>query len=322
MLNEQTAAIVKKFKGKILKEFIPSFLLSQYKDELFIEYESFSQCVDEYFSQAVKQKEVNKNQSKESAIWSKMNKIKEDQEKRIQGLQKEQDLSEFKAILLQKYMDDVQAIIDILNVMTNSGIPWNEIKKQIKEERKANNPLANMIFKMNFEKNQISLILDAVNEDDTFEQMFKVDDRYLSNFDPVVVIDIDIDISAQLNIRKYFEIKKKSLEKEKKTKDASVVAIQQAEQAALRDLEKHKVQTMKVNKNRKVFWFEKFSWFVTSENYLCIGGKDAHQNEMIVKKYMDKGDLFLHCELHGAAVVILKNPSNGLIPPISIEEAA
>ena len=76
------------------------------------------------------------------------------------------------------------------------------------------------------------------------------------------------------------------------------------------------------HKNRKVFWFEKFSWFITSENYLCIGGKDAHQNELLVKKYMDKGDLFMHCELHGAAVVILKNPSNGVIPPMSIEEAA
>ena len=41
---------------------------------------SFDECVDEYFSQAEKQKEVNKNQSKESAIWSKMNKIKQDQE--------------------------------------------------------------------------------------------------------------------------------------------------------------------------------------------------------------------------------------------------
>ena len=107
--------------------------------------------------------------------------------------------------------------------------------------------------------------------------MFKVDDRYISNFDPVIVIDIDIDISAQLNIRKYFEIKKRSMEKEMKTKGASIVAIQHAEKAALRDLEKHKMTVMKDhNKNRKVFWFEKFSWFVTSENYLVIGGKDAH----------------------------------------------
>ena len=77
----------------------------------------------------------------------------------------------------------------------------------------------------------------------------------------------------------------------------------------MKDLEKHKMTVLKdKSKNRKVFWFERFLWFITSENFLVIGGKDAHQNELLVKKYMDKGDLFLHCELHGAAVCILKNP--------------
>ena len=101
-----------------------------------MEYDSFDQCVDEYFSQSEKQKEVNKCQSKESAIWHKMNRIKEDQEKRISGLQKEQVLSEFRALLLTKYIFEVQAIIEILQIMTNSGISWSEISRQIKEERK------------------------------------------------------------------------------------------------------------------------------------------------------------------------------------------
>lgn len=106
--------------------------------------------------------------------------------------------------------------------------------------------------------------------------MFQIDDQYVTNFDPVMKVDIDLGISAQLNIRRYFEIKKKSYEKERKTKDAAVVAIQHAEITAIRDLEKHKITMMKDSaKNRKVFWFEKFSWFVTSENYLVIGGKDA-----------------------------------------------
>ena len=36
----------------MLKEFIPVFLLKQYEEaqELFMEYESFDECVDEYFS--------------------------------------------------------------------------------------------------------------------------------------------------------------------------------------------------------------------------------------------------------------------------------
>lgn len=60
--------------------------------------------------------------------------------------------------------------------MTNSGISWGEIQRQIKEERKANNPLANLIYSMNFEKNQISLILDAVNEDEEEDEKFQIDD--------------------------------------------------------------------------------------------------------------------------------------------------
>jgi predicted ribosome quality control (RQC) complex YloA/Tae2 family protein len=55
--------------------------------------------------------------------------------------------------------------------------------------------------------------------------MFQIEDKFISNFDPVARVEIDLTISAQLNIRKYFEIKKKSYEKENKTKDAAVTAI-------------------------------------------------------------------------------------------------
>jgi hypothetical protein len=34
---------------------------------------------------------------------------------------------------------------------------------------------------------------------------------------------------------------------------------------------------------RKPHWFERFHWFISSENYLVISGRDAQQNELIVK---------------------------------------
>ena len=40
--------------------------------------------------------------------------------------------------------------------------------------------------------------------------------------------------------------------------------------------------------SRKAFWFEKFYWFITSENFLVISGRDAQQNEVLVKKYLKK----------------------------------
>lgn len=36
---------------------------------------------------------------------------------------------------------------------------------------------------------------------------------------------------------------------------------------------------------RKSAWYERFNWFISSENYLVISGRDAQQNELIVKRY-------------------------------------
>jgi predicted ribosome quality control (RQC) complex YloA/Tae2 family protein len=32
---------------------------------------------------------------------------------------------------------------------------------------------------------------------------------------------------------------------------------------------------------RKVHWFEKFNWFISSEGYLVLSGRDAQQNEQV-----------------------------------------
>ena len=189
----------------------------------------------------------------------------------------------------------------------------------VKEERKANNPFANLIYKIDFDKNQVSLMLDAVDDDDPLG--IQIDEQYLDNFDQVAKVDIDLGISAQLNIKKYFEIKKKSHQKEIKTKGAADTAIELAKKTAERDFEKLKQNQIKTVQ-RKVFWFEKFIWFISSENYLVIGGRNAQQNEVLVKKYMDKSDLFMHSELHGAAVCIIRNPSGLPVPSITLNEAA
>ena len=142
----------------------------------------------------------------------------------------------------------------------------------IKEERKNNNPLAALIHKINFERNSISLVLDADEDDQSIG--LEVDDYLKNNFAPVMQVEVDLSISAQLNVRRYFEIKKKSYSKEQKTKDAAEIAIKAAEQAAAKDLARFKQQKVS-SLQRKVFWFEKFIWFISSENYLVIGGRTA-----------------------------------------------
>jgi predicted ribosome quality control (RQC) complex YloA/Tae2 family protein len=75
-------------------------------------------------------------------------------------------------------------------------------------------------------------------------------------------------------------------------------------------------------------WYERFRWFHTSDGFLVIGGRNADQNEELVKKYMDRGDLFFHTQASGAPATILKatGPSEAArdvdIPESSREEAA
>jgi predicted ribosome quality control (RQC) complex YloA/Tae2 family protein len=57
---------------------------------------------------------------------------------------------------------------------------------------------------------------------------------------------------------------------------------------------------------QKKLWYHRFRWFVTSDGVVVLGGRDASQNEELVKKYMTGNDLFVHADVHGASVVIVR----------------
>ena len=52
-----------------------------------------------------------------------------------------------------------------------------------------------------------------------------------------------------------------------------------------------------------------------------IGGRDQQQNELIVKRYLRSGDIYVHADLSGASSVVIKNPGGGTVPPKSLAEA-
>ena len=133
-------------------------------------------------------------------------------------------------------------------------------------------------------------------------------------------VEIDLDLSAQANARKVYHAKKSAGTKERKTLESHSVAMKSAEKKTKQTL-KEMAAITNINKARKVFWFEKFFWFVSSENYLVIAGRDMQQNELIVKKYMRAGDLYVHADLHGASSVVVKNPGGGPVPPKTLNEA-
>ena len=69
---------------------------------------------------------------------------------------------------------------------------------------------------------------------------------------------------------------------------------------------------------RKIHWFERYRWFVSSEGILVIGGRDAPSNDLIVRRYLNPGDLYVHAEIHGAPSVVVKHPAPGQPGPTEI----
>ncbi len=56
---------------------------------------------------------------------------------------------------------------------------------------------------------------------------------------------------------------------------------------------------------RKKEWYERYHWLVTSHGFLAVGGRDASQNENVVKKYLNERRIFMHADIHGAPIVVL-----------------
>ncbi|MEE6492344.1 hypothetical protein FKM82_016554 [Ascaphus truei] len=121
-------------------------------------------------------------------------------------------------------------------------------------------------------------------------------------------------------ICRYYDHKRHAAKKTQKTVEAAEKAFKSAEKKTKQTLKE--VQTVSsIQKARKVYWFEKFLWFISSENYLLIAGRDQQQNEMIVKRYLTPGDVYVHADLHGATSCVIKNPKGEAVPPRTLTEA-
>jgi predicted ribosome quality control (RQC) complex YloA/Tae2 family protein len=59
-------------------------------------------------------------------------------------------------------------------------------------------------------------------------------------------------------------------------------------------------------------WFEKFRWFISSDGFLVVAGKDAVSNEVLVKKHADADDVVFHADVAGAPFVVVK--AEGKVP--------
>lgn len=129
-------------------------------------------------------------------------------------------------------------------------------------------------------------------------------------------VKVSIRKSAYENASKCFE-KAKELQRKVSKIEEKIRELKEKIEKLEREVEYAKVEEKA--KVRKKEWYEKYHWIIKGK-YLIIGGRNAEQNESIVKKHLEANDIFIHAEIHGAPAVIIK--SKGPAPKDVIREAA
>ncbi len=334
-------------KQNLLYEDFHPFKPKQFEDDpacIFLPFEGFNNTVDEFFSSIEGQKLESRLHEREENARRKLEAAKVDQQKRLGGLQEIQTLNERKAAAIQANVERVQEAMDAVNGLIAQGIDWHEIGLLIEMEQKRKNPVASMIkLPLKLQENTATLLLGEEifdNESDDegdesaseasesgseseYEETSKKSQKKLQ--DKRLTIDINLGMTPWANAREYFDHRKAALEKEEKTLVSATKALkstaQKIEQDLKKGLNKEKVVLRPI---RKIMWFEKFTWFVSSDGYLVLGGRDAQQNEILYKKYLRKGDVYVHADLHGASSIVIRNKlagSDAPIPPATLSQA-
>ncbi len=260
-------------------------------------YESFSKAVDNFFIWLEKEKpetDVLKELSKEREklirrIKSQENSIK-NFEKKISQLEKVLN------IIYEKY-SLIESILSIIkHAKIEKGLSWDEIRTKIEEGKKKGIASAKKIEK--------------ISDDGTI--VIRLNGEKIS---------INFKESLENYISKIYERIKKLKAKKKRAEeelDRAKEDLQHLEEKIKKALEEERI-IIKLPPRK---WYHSFNWFISSDGFLVVGGKDRKSNELLVKKYLEEKDLFLHAEIHGGSVVIIKNPQGKDVPETTLKEAA
>ncbi|KAJ7989276.1 hypothetical protein DPEC_G00317800 [Dallia pectoralis] len=316
------------------EEFHP-FLFAQHAKSHYVEFDTFDKAVDEFYSKMESQRIDVKALQQEKQALKKLDNVKKDHEQRLDALHQLQEVDRLKGELVEMNLSIVDRALQVVRSALANQVDWAEIGLIVKEAQAAEDPVACAIKELKLQTNHITMLLKnpyVVPEEGEEEIVAQVVEEKKGKKnknrgqkgqpkkDQPMLVDVDLSLSAYANAKKYYDHKRTAAKKEQKTVEAAQKAFKSAEKKTKQTLKE--VQTVTtIQKARKVYWFEKFLWFISSENYLIIAGRDQQQNEIIVKRYLRAGDIYVHADLHGATSCVIKNPSGVPVPPRTLNEA-
>jgi predicted ribosome quality control (RQC) complex YloA/Tae2 family protein len=271
----------------------PMKAFDEYKKE---KHESFSEALDLHFStldsDAVSSVEFKVEEGKITQLL----KVREKQEDHLKTLLLQVEKEKDSGNRIYLYLAEIDELLLTITNARRKNIPWIDIKEKLNDAKERNVKGARLLKKIN-EKSKIVIVeLDEVE------------------------VELDFLKTASENANEMYKKAKKAEGKAPGTQKKIDEFTEKIRKLELGIEELAKIEKILIEK-RKREWYEKFHWFKSTDGFLVLAGKDMRTNNELVKKYLEKDDLFLHADIHGAAVVIIKGDGKP-IPENTINEAA
>jgi len=245
-------------------------------------YENFNEACDEFYSKKVN---TDIKDIKEKAWNKKVNKFEKRlrlQEETLDNFNKTIESSQYKGEIIYSNYTTIENVINVVNSAISKDYSFKEIGKILQKAKK-----------------------DGMEEAQIFESIDKMGVLTLRINDESITIDPKLSIPE--NAENYYEKSKKAKQKTK----GALIAIENTKKQlekikAKKELAMENISIPKKREKKNLKWYEKLRWFITSDNTLVIGGRDAGTNEALVKKYLDNNDIYLHADIHGATSTVIK----------------
>ncbi|MFC6862882.1 ribosome rescue protein RqcH [Halomicroarcula sp. GCM10025817] len=289
-------------------------------------FDSFNAALDDYFFHVQRESEVEGGEAKRPDFESEIQKhehIIRQQEQAIEDFEADAEAEREKAELLYARYDLVDEVLSTVQAARADDVSWDEIRQTFREGADRGIAAAEAVVDVDGSEGTVTLEIDDTrvtvdastgvekNADRLYQEAKRIESKKEGAM--AAIEDTREDLADVKERRDAWEADDGDEEEPDDAADDEPTDWLAEPSIPVRQTEQ---------------WYEQFRWFHTSDGFLVIGGRDADENEQLVKKYLERGDRFFHAQAHGGPVTILKatgpsEPSKDVdFPQSSLEEAA
>ncbi|MHB9286406.1 ribosome rescue protein RqcH [Halobacteriales archaeon Cl-PHB] len=293
-------------------------------------FESFDEAVDDYYTNVrftAEPEDTGPDRPDFEAQIEKQQRIIDQQEGAIEDFERQAEAEREKAESLYANYDLVDEVLSTVRAARADDVPWDDIAARFEEGAEQGIPEAEAVRRVDGSEGTVTVTVGD------HEVTLQVDTGVEKNADRLYREAKRIEEKREGAEEAVAETREQLAEIERRRDEWEAADAGEADdESAQADEDDEDVDWLaepSIPVRQSEHWYEQFRWFHTSDDFLVIGGRNADQNEDIVKKYLEPGDRFFHTQAHGGPATVLKatGPSESAsddidIPDRSLEEAA